>query len=134
MFKITFVGVSMIELSKAEFEVLEALWKDYPASASDIIARISNDNSWHEKTIKTLLSRMTKKGAVEFEKQGRQYIYTPTIARADYTLKQSKSFLERFFSGRIAPLVSGFAKSEALSQQDIDELKNVINEWEKNQK
>jgi BlaI family penicillinase repressor len=121
----------MIELSKAEFEVLDARWQSSPASASQIIERISDDNNWHEKTVKTLLSRMMKKGAVEFEKQGRQYIYTPTIKRADYTLKQSKSFIERFFSGRIAPLVSGFAKSETLSQQDIDELKNVISEWEK---
>lgn len=128
------IQLSKVELSKAEFEVLEALWKGYPATANEIIARVGKDNNWHEKTIKTLLSRMMKKGAVEFEKQGRQYIYTPTIKRADYTLTQSKSFLERFFSGRIAPLVSGFVKSEALSQEDIDELKSVINEWEQKQK
>ena len=124
----------MIELSKAEFEVLDALWINYPATASQIIERFSDDKQWHEKTIKTLLGRLVKKGALSFEKDGRQYIYTPCIARADYTLKESKNFIERFFSGRIAPLVSGFAKSEQLSQQDINELKKVIDDWEKNQK
>ncbi|GAA0852998.1 BlaI/MecI/CopY family transcriptional regulator [Aliiglaciecola litoralis] len=124
----------MIELSKAEFEVLDALWIDYPATASQIIDRLSDDKQWHEKTIKTLLGRLVKKGALTFEKDGRQYIYTPSIDRADYTLKESQSFVERFFSGRIAPLVSGFAKSQQLSEQDINDLKKVIDEWEKDHK
>jgi BlaI family penicillinase repressor len=124
----------LIELSKAEFEVLDALWANYPASASEIIERISDDKQWHEKTIKTLLSRLHKKGAVSFVKQGRLYIYSPTIERADYTLKESRNFIERLFSGQIAPLVSSFAKSEELSQQDINELKKVISDWENNQK
>ncbi|MFY8326967.1 BlaI/MecI/CopY family transcriptional regulator [Pseudoalteromonas sp. ZZD1] len=124
----------MIELSKAEFEVLDALWQDYPATASQIIARLSDEKQWHEKTIKTLLGRLVKKGALSFEKEGRLYIYTPCMERADYTQKESQNFIERFFSGRIAPLVSGFAKSEQLSQQDINELKKVIDDWEKQQK
>ncbi|NOU52997.1 BlaI/MecI/CopY family transcriptional regulator [Pseudoalteromonas sp. JBTF-M23] len=123
----------MIELSKAEFAVMEALWQGHPAKASDIIQRLSNDTQWHEKTIKTLVSRLVKKQAVSFEKQGREYIYTPTIGREAYTLKESQSFIERFFRGRIAPLVSGFAKTEQLSQQDIDELKQIIKQWEQKQ-
>ncbi|MBO1254728.1 BlaI/MecI/CopY family transcriptional regulator [Alteromonas sp. 5E99-2] len=123
----------MIELSKAEFEVLDAVWVSYPVNATHIIERLSSDKQWHEKTIKTLLGRLVKKGALSFEKEGRQYLYSPCIERADYTLKESQNFIERFFSGRIAPLVSGFAKSEQLSQQDINELKKIIADWEKNQ-
>ncbi len=85
--------------------------------------RISDEKQWHEKTIKSLLSRLHKKGAVNFNKQGRLYIYSPTIEHADYTLKESPNFMERLFSGRITPLVSGFAKSKELSQQDINDLK-----------
>lgn len=123
----------MIELSKAEFEVLDAVWVSYPVNATQIIERLSSDKQWHEKTIKTLLGRLVKKGALSFEKEGRQYLYSPCIERADYTLKESQNFIERFFSGRIAPLVSGFAKSEQLSQQDINELKKIIADWEKKQ-
>ncbi len=123
----------MIELSKAEFEVLDAVWVSYPVNATQIIERLSSDKQWHEKTIKTLLGRLVKKGALSFEKEGRQYLYSPCIERADYTLKESQNFIERFFSGRIAPLVSGFAKSEQLSQQDINELKKIIADWEKDQ-
>jgi BlaI family penicillinase repressor len=52
---ITFVGVTLIELSKAEYEVLEAFWEGYSATAIQVIERISDDKSWHKKTIKTLL-------------------------------------------------------------------------------
>lgn len=68
------------------------------------------------------------------EKRGRYYIYSPTIERVDYTMKESRSFIQRFFNGRIAPLVSGFAKSEELSQQDINDLKKVITDWETKQR
>ncbi|MBU2967818.1 MULTISPECIES: BlaI/MecI/CopY family transcriptional regulator [unclassified Pseudoalteromonas] len=120
----------MTEISKTEFEVLEVLWQQHPASANEIIAKLNENKEWHEKTVKTLLNRMVKKGAIGFEKQQRTYIYTPLLERDSYTLKESKSLLERMFSGKIAPLVAGFAKSDELSKQDISELKQLIDQWE----
>ena len=121
---------TITEISKTEFEVLEVLWQQHPASANEIIAKLNENKEWHEKTVKTLLNRMVKKGAIGFEKQQRTYIYTPLLERDSYTLKESKSLLERMFSGKIAPLVAGFAKSDELSKQDISELKQLIDQWE----
>jgi len=121
---------TITEISKTEFEVLEVLWQQHPASANEIIAKLNENKEWHEKTVKTLLNRMVKKGAIGFEKQQRTYIYTPLLERDSYTLKESKSLLERMFSGKIAPLVAGFAKSDELSKQDISELKQLIDKWE----
>lgn len=121
----------MIEISKAEFEVLEAIWQAHPTSANEIIERLNKHKPWHDKTVKTLLNRMVKKGAISFEKEQRSYLYSPLLERDSYTLKESQSLIERLFSGRIAPLVAGFAKTEQLSQRDIDELKQVIAAWEK---
>ncbi|KGJ98507.1 BlaI/MecI/CopY family transcriptional regulator [Thalassotalea sp. ND16A] len=120
----------MIEISKAEFEVLEALWQNHPASASEIIARLNEAKTWHDKTVKTLLNRMVKKGAISFEKQQRHYLYSPLLERETYTYKEGSSLIERFFGGKIAPLVAGFAKTEKLSKGDIDDLKKVIAQWE----
>ena len=129
----------MSEISNAEFEVLEALWRQHPASANDIIERLnknidtlSNQKLWHDKTVKTLLSRLVKKEAVSFEKQQRHYLYSPLIERDTYTQKESKSLIERMFSGKVAPLVAGFAKQNDLKKEDIDALKSLISTWEKN--
>jgi predicted transcriptional regulator len=120
----------MTEISNAEFEILEALWQHYPASAAEIIARLNQDKAWHDKTVKTLLNRLVKKQAISFEKQQRHYIYSPLLEREAYTLKESKSLIERMFRGKVAPLVAGFAKQNDLKKEDIDELKSLISKWE----
>jgi len=122
----------MTEISNAEFEVLEALWKNHPASATEIITRLNQHKTWHDKTVKTLLNRLVKKQAISFEKQKRHYIYSPLLEREAYTLKESKSLIERMFSGKVAPLVAGFAKQNDLNKEDINALKSLISEWEEN--
>jgi predicted transcriptional regulator len=121
----------MTEISKAEFEVLDALWQKAPASANDIIARLNQTKEWHEKTVKTLLNRLVKKHAISFEKQQRHYLYSPLLEREAYTLKESKSLIERMFSGKVAPLVAGFAKQNDLNKEDVAALKSLISDWEK---
>ncbi|ALO33934.1 CopY family transcriptional repressor [Colwellia sp. MT41] len=134
----------MTEISNAEFEVLAALWQNHPASANDIIAKLNDsandsgsvdknqDKQWHEKTVKTLLNRLVKKQAISFEKQQRHYIYSPLLERETYTQNESKSLIERMFSGKLAPLVAGFAKQNELNKDDISALKSLISDWEKN--
>jgi len=121
----------MSEISHAEFEVLDALWESYPATANELIDRLNAKKTWHEKTVKTLLSRLVKKQAMSYEKQQRSYLYTPLLTRESYTQAQSQSLVERLFSGRVSPLIAGFAKSKHLKKEDISELKAIIDSWEK---
>lgn len=120
----------MSDISKSEFEVLDVLWEKYPASASDIVDRLNLSKPWHEKTVKTLLSRLVKKQAIDFKKESRSYFYFPLLERDAYVAKESQSFVGRMFDGKIAPLVAGFAKSDNLTQEDIDQLKTLIANWE----
>ena len=120
------------DISTAEFEVLDALWQSYPATANQLISRLNSKKVWHEKTVKTLLSRLVKKQAISYEKQQRHYLYTPLLERDAYTQAQSQTFIKRLFSGRISPLVAAFAKSQHLDARDIDELKAIVADWEAN--
>ena len=120
------------DISKTEFEVLDALWKQYPASANQIIQRLNQNKPWHEKTVKTLISRLVKKHVIDFNKQQRSYLYFPLVERNTITQKESKSLVSRLFGGKVAPLVAGFANSDSLSQEDVDELKLLIKKWEQN--
>ena len=121
----------MIEISKTEFEVMDALWQGYPASASDIILRLNQRKEWHEKTVKTLLSRLVAKNAIDFEKQQRSYLYFPLVEKSAYLANESSNIVSRLFAGRVAPLVAGFADSDNLSRQDVDDLKALLEQWEK---
>ncbi|RHW75477.1 BlaI/MecI/CopY family transcriptional regulator [Colwellia sp. RSH04] len=121
----------MKDISKAEYEVLNALWEKYPASANDLIATLNIIKPWHDKTVKTLLNRLVKKEAVGFQKEKRKYLYYPLLEKEAYTQYESKSLIERLFSGRVSPLIAGFAKNQELKKEDISQLKEIISQWEK---
>lgn len=123
----------MADISPAEFEVLNELWQQSPLTANALVDRLSQHKDWHEKTVKTLISRLLKKRAISFEKQGRTYFYSPVVKREDFTQSVSTNVIERFFSGKISPLVAGFAKSNKLKADDVAQLKSIIDDWEKEQ-
>ncbi|MCH1918280.1 BlaI/MecI/CopY family transcriptional regulator [Shewanella sp. A3A] len=121
----------MKEISNAELTILNLLWQRAPQSAQEIIEQLASANDWQDKTVKTLLNRLVNKQAIGFDKQGRAYSYYPLIKQSEYQLKESESFIQRIFSGRVAPLVAGFAKQKKLTEQDVNELQQLIDQWKK---
>jgi predicted transcriptional regulator len=120
-----------IGISEAESVVMEVLWQRHPLGADDIIAALAQQQRWQEATVKTLLNRLLKKGAVAAEPDGRRYRYSPLLQREAWLRAQSTGLLDRLFGGRVAPLVAHFSQHRKLSKKDIAELKRLIEEMEK---
>ena len=116
----------MMAISAAESLVMEALWRRQPLTAEEIFAEVAGAQGWAEGTLKTLLARLHKKGAVSAEKDGRRFLYRPLVARADYVESESQGLLDRLFDGRLAPLVSHFSERQKLTPEDLEELKALI--------
>ena len=93
-----------------------------------VVAALAPEQPWQESTIKTLLSRLLKKGAVRARKQGRRYLYCPVLTREQWVSGESEGLLDRLFGGRVAPLVAHFSKHRKRSRRDIEELKRLIQE------
>jgi len=117
-----------MRISAAESLVMEALWRQSPLSAEDVAAAVGPEQNWSEATVKTLLNRLLTKKAVAAERDGRRYLYSPLIQRADYVQDESRNLIDRLFDGRLAPLVSHFAETKQLSAEDVAELKRLIQE------
>jgi predicted transcriptional regulator len=115
-------------ISEAEAIVMQALWKKSPLSAEDVTSILANKQDWQEATIKTLLNRLLKKGAINAIKEGRRFLYTPVLQREQWIQTESKGFLDRMFDGKLSPLVAHFSQGKQLSKQDIAELKRLIEE------
>jgi predicted transcriptional regulator len=107
---------------------MEVLWKQAPRSAEEVVAELARGQDWQEATIKTLLNRLLRKGAIKAGKEGRRYLYAPVLKREDWVHGQSRSLLDRLFDGRVAPLVAHFSEKGKLSRKDIAELKRLIGE------
>jgi predicted transcriptional regulator len=121
-----------MQISEAESAVMEVLWSAAPAgsglAAEDVVAALSVSRDWQEATIKTLLNRLLKKGAIKADKEGRRYRYSPVLKRRDWVLGESQGLLERLFDGRVAPLVAHFSEHRKLSRKDIVELRKLLEE------
>ncbi len=115
-------------ISAAESQVMEALWRQSPLTAEEIVAQVARPQGWSEATVKSLINRLLTKGVIEAEKDGRRYLYRPRVDRLAYLSDESRGLLDRLFGGRIAPLVSHFSKTDQLSPEDIAELKRLIAE------
>ena len=107
---------------------MKVLWDESPRSAEEVLALLAKDHGWAEGTVKTLLNRLLKKGAVAAEKDGRRFLYRPLIGREDYVDSESQGLLDRLFDGRLAPLVSHFSKREKLNPEDVAELRRLLDE------
>jgi len=118
-----------IAISDAESQVMDVLWRAAgPMAADDVIAALVSEQRWQEATIKTLLNRLLKKGALSASKDGRRYLYSAVLQRDQWISRESGGMLERLFGGRVAPLVAHFGKHRQLSQSDIADLKKLIEE------
>lgn len=117
-------------ISDSEIYVMQVLWKNAPQTADQIVRRLQENHDWHEKTIKTMLNRLVKKGFLDFSKQQRCYLYKPTIDEYTYQKQASRNFIGRLYRGQISPLVAQFAEQELLTPDDIESLKDLLNKLE----
>ncbi|HEX3842748.1 MAG TPA: BlaI/MecI/CopY family transcriptional regulator [Steroidobacteraceae bacterium] len=117
-------------ISEAESAVLAVLWEKGAVAAEEVVAALAGPRDWQESTVKTLLGRLLKKGAVQARKDGRRFIYSPALAREEWLARESESLLNRLFGGRVAPLVAHFSRHRKLSKRDIRELKRLVEELE----
>jgi BlaI family penicillinase repressor len=114
------------KISESEWQVMGVLWERSPVTAHDIVKSLSESTLWKPKTIKTLISRLLAKKAIGFEKKGRQYHYFPYFSQADCIRAETQSFLARVYGGGLKPMLAAFIEDEALSEQDVAELKRLL--------
>jgi BlaI family penicillinase repressor len=114
------------KISDAEWQVMKVLWEKSPVSANHIVERLSAETEWKPKTIRTLISRLTAKDAVSFDKTGRQYMYFPLLSEEECVRQETRSFMSRVRTGALKPMLAAFLEEENLSQEEIDELKCIL--------
>ena len=115
-------------VTDAEWEVMNVLWDESPRTANDVIETLSERMKWHATTVKTLLSRLVKKGVVKYRSEGNRYLYFAAIPRQRYVREESASFIDRVFGGETTPALMHFVRNTPLSKDEIDELRRILDE------
>ncbi|TWU46562.1 BlaI/MecI/CopY family transcriptional regulator [Rubripirellula reticaptiva] len=121
-----------MQLSDAEWIVMNLIWDSGPTEASEVIAALGSDNGWSDATVKTMLHRLVKKGALTTEQIGKKYRYTVAVRRGACVRKASRSFLDVVFGGDAAPALLHLVKTSKLSEDELSQLRELLDSKTKN--
>lgn len=113
-------------LPDAEQEVMQAIWAcTAPAARMDIEKILFQTHPMAMTTLLTLLTRLSEKGFITIEKNGRRSYYTPCVSREDYLASQSKSFFEKLCGGNLSVFANALCDS-GLTKDEIAELRTLL--------
>jgi len=120
-----------LRISEAESQVMAAVWTAVEAGADgagveQVVAGPGVANGWGEATVRTLIHRLIRKGALKSQRRGAMVIYTPLLSRQDWVTAESQGLLDRLFGGQLAPLVAHFAQAKALAPEDVARLRRLV--------
>ena len=114
------------KISASELEVMKILWRTEDAlPVTEIREKLQRLKGWEPATIKTLVSRLVSKGAVRQEKR-QVYYYSPTISEGEYNDWATHDLISRVYHGSARDLVAALVRSDGLSKNDIEELRELF--------
>ena len=119
---------NLFTISEAEYHHNKIIWANAPVSTNEVVEKLLETSTWSPKTIQTLLSRLVKKGIIDYKKDSRIFVYTPLVKEEEYLEQESDTFLNRFYEGTLNSMVVNFLEHDKLSKNDIDELKRILDE------
>lgn len=124
------MDAKICRLPDAELEVMQAIWDcAAPVSRADIEPLLNAKHPMAATTILTLLTRLTQRGALLSEKQGRANVYTPLFSRQAYLAAQSRRFLSKLCGGDLHVFAAALCDS-GLSREDVAELGRLLERGE----
>ena len=115
-----------MQISDAEWVVMNLIWSSSRIEAAEVIDQIAADNGWSAATVKTMLHRLLRKGALATEQNGKKYVYTPAVRRDACVRQASRSFLDRVFGGDATPALIHFVKTAKLTDEDVVEIRAML--------
>ena len=121
----------MKNISEAELEVMQVLWRKGESTSLEIISEVKKKKEWKNNTIMTLVSRLVNKEFIEVIREDKSLlIYKPKVSEYDYKSKETNNFIEKLYNGSINNMLVAFAKSKKLSKKDLEDLIKLVGDEE----
>ena len=122
-----------MNLSKAEEQLMEIIWKRGKAFSKDIIESYPEPKPAGT-TVATLLKRMQNKGVIAYKLYGNSREYYPLIAKEVYFTKHISDMVKGFFGDSALQFASFFTTTSNLSEKELQELKKIVEQEIKRKK
>jgi predicted transcriptional regulator len=122
----------MKRLGDAELEIMLVIWQSADSVTSNfILDKLQGKRKWALSTLMTSLSRLADKGFVLCDRSTRTNLYSALVSEAEYKERESRSFLEKLYGNSLQSLVTSLYSSKVIDKTDILDLKEYLNQLEK---
>ncbi len=118
----------MKELTKAEDQIMQILWKLEKAFVKDIVEQMPSPKPAYN-TVSTITRILEKKGFVGYKAYGKTHEYFPLVSKDKYTKFFLNNLVGGYFNGSIQSLVSFFASENKMDANDIDQLLKKLEDY-----
>ena len=115
-----------LKLSDGEWKLMKTLWAEQPQTLAELVTALDADTGWSRATIFMMLKRLIAKGAVTLDESGKYQQYSAAVAYAEVEPEETASFLTKVYGGSVGLMVSNLVGRGALSEQEIRELKAIL--------
>lgn len=119
-----------IVLQSSEWIIMEKLWEDTPRTIMQLYHVLKEEPGWSKSTVNTLLGRMVKKEIISYKEGLKAKQYYPNINRDDAAVAETESLIDRVYQGSVSMMLSTLVRSRHLSENDIKELYQILEESE----
>jgi len=119
------------KIAESEWRVMQVLWENGSQTANDVVNALSGEVKWKPRTIKTLISRLVKKGAVKVTEEGYRYRYSAAVSESECVHSETRSFVRRVYHGAMKPALAAFIEDADLSDKEIDDIQKILNQKRK---
>jgi predicted transcriptional regulator len=116
--------MSEMQLGAVEARFADIIWGNEPVSSAEVVKFAEKELGWKKSTTYTVLKRLCEKGI--FKNEGGKV--SSLISKSEFYALQSERFLEETFSGSLPAFIAAFTKRKALSADEIEEIRRLIDE------
>lgn len=126
--------MKQVSLSDGEWKIMNLLWESSPYTIMQLVAKLKDDTGWSKHTIITMLGRLEAKKAVYYKEGERAKRYYPLIDREATVLQETNSFLEKVYAGSLGLMLNAFVGKQNLSQEERQELYDILKKGQEEEK
>ena len=115
----------MRDLTKAEEQVMQVLWKIKKGFVKDILEHFDDPKPAYN-TVSTIVRILQEKGFVNHKAYGRTHEYFPIVTKSEYSKSHLSTFMNDYFSNSFEKMVSFFAKEKSISLQEMEDIMKIM--------
>ncbi len=119
-----------VGLTGLQLAILQILWERGEATAHEVQEALQEERPLALTTVATLLSRLERKKVLTHRRDGRQYVFRPTVSRSEVRRSKVRELTESLFDGDPAALVSHLVRADEVDSDDLARIRTLIEEAE----